>query len=78
MCVHTPHMTIKYLANIEYIHSVVGIFGSGTYLALHVKWTLHVVLFWHIYTKMLGLYTNITKWLCNISNVAAIFVQCCM
>ena len=34
LCIYIPHIYVRYLAYMAYIHNLVGIFVSGTYLAI--------------------------------------------
>ena len=67
----SPYTDIKYLAYVAYMPNLVGIFGSGTYLAItcRVKVAVACVL---EYTKFLGPHAHVTFWLRDVD------LECCI
>ena len=65
--VHLPYKSSKYLSRMVYIPSLVGIFFSGTYLAVcEVDGAVGCILTYTVCEKMSGLYANMAGRLCEL------------
>ena len=63
MCIHPLFRHAKFLA---YMPKLVGIFVFGTYLAITCEIEFAVDCAWAYIYKMLGLYTHVACWLCEL------------